>query len=230
MIPVIDVSYWQGVIDFNIMKNLGVQGVYIRAGRGVEADTNFVINVNKAKAVGLKVGAYWFINPTSEPDPRIPARMLATAHKTHGLWLPPMIDVEWYKVTGPYPELSGPTYATWLRTFSNTVKRNARRPIIYTNVNYWNPKVGDSTFGDHQLILSKWINSTQVPPPNLWDDFALAIPQPIIPMGWTAWNMWQFSADANVQGSKYGTSSADLDLNIVTDATWSGWVSYMKGK
>ena len=230
MVPVIDVSYWQGEIDFNVMQDAGVQGVYIRAGRGVEADTNFEYNVDKAKTARLKIGAYWFLNPTSSADPKVPDRMLAVAHKSNDLWLPPMMDVEWYKAIGPYPELSGEAYASWLRTFSNTVKRNARRPIIYTNVNYWNPNVGSSSFGDHQLILSKWITSTEVPSPENWDDFAATTSSPVIPMGWTAWNMWQFSAQGNAQGVKYGASSVDLDLNIATDTTWASWVAYTRNK
>lgn len=225
MIPVIDVSYWQGAINFDKMKAAGVQGVIVRAGRRIEYDTNFLINIYCARMAGLKIGAYWFIDPTYSKDPRVPARMLASMHKKYSLELPPMMDVEWHSAGGPHPALTGPALAQYLKTFSNTVKRNSRRPSIYTNVNYWNPNVGSALFGAHDLVLSKWISGTDVPDPQNWDEWAFSkTSPPVIPMGWTEWDGWQFSANDNAQGAKYGVSSIDIDLNIFTDAFWKNRV------
>ena len=59
----IDVSTWQGSIDFNKVKSAGYDYVIIRAGYGKEKsqkDNMFETNYKKAKSAGLKVGAYWF--------------------------------------------------------------------------------------------------------------------------------------------------------------------------
>lgn len=59
----IDVSQWQGNIDFNAAKKSGIDFVIIRAGYGREIsqkDPYFEQNYKRAKAAGLNVGAYWY--------------------------------------------------------------------------------------------------------------------------------------------------------------------------
>ena len=57
----IDVSTWQGNIDFNQVKASGIEFVIIRAGYGNGVkDKWFEENYRKAKAAGLDVGAYWY--------------------------------------------------------------------------------------------------------------------------------------------------------------------------
>ena len=59
----IDVSKWQGVIDFDAVKSSGIDFVIIRAGYGKESwqkDSYFERNYKNAKSAGLKVGAYWY--------------------------------------------------------------------------------------------------------------------------------------------------------------------------
>lgn len=57
----IDVSVWQGDIDFNAVKASGVEFVIIRAGYGIGCkDKWFEQNYRKAKTCGLDVGAYWY--------------------------------------------------------------------------------------------------------------------------------------------------------------------------
>ena len=57
----IDVSVWQGAIDFNAVRNSGVDFVIIRAGYGTNSkDKYFEENYRKAKAAELHVGAYWY--------------------------------------------------------------------------------------------------------------------------------------------------------------------------
>ena len=63
MLKGIDVSKWQGQIDFNAVKRSGVDFVIIQAGYGksvTQKDPYFEQNYARAKAAGLKVGAYWF--------------------------------------------------------------------------------------------------------------------------------------------------------------------------
>lgn len=57
----IDISKWNGGIDFNKVKNAGIKFVVIRAGFGVSGiDPLFKANYNAAKAAGLHIGAYWY--------------------------------------------------------------------------------------------------------------------------------------------------------------------------
>ena len=57
----IDVSKWNGGIDFNKVKSAGVKFVIIRAGFGVNGiDRLFKANYTAAKEAGLKIGTYWY--------------------------------------------------------------------------------------------------------------------------------------------------------------------------
>lgn len=60
----IDISHWQGNIDFQKVKNSGIDFVIIKAGgsdKGFYTDRKFYDNVRLAQLSGLKVGAYYFV-------------------------------------------------------------------------------------------------------------------------------------------------------------------------
>lgn len=63
MIKGIDISHWNGVIDFDNVKADGIEFVIIKAGgsdKGFYTDSKFKTNYEKAKAANLFVGAYYF--------------------------------------------------------------------------------------------------------------------------------------------------------------------------
>lgn len=73
MIKGIDISHWQGSINFEKVKNDGVKFCIIKAGgsdNGCYTDVNFKRNYDGAKKAGIKVGAYYFVgrNFVSEKD------------------------------------------------------------------------------------------------------------------------------------------------------------------
>ena len=62
----IDVSDWQGYIDYRKVKESGIEVVYIKASQGSNIkDPYFDINYENAKANGLKVGFYHFLTATN---------------------------------------------------------------------------------------------------------------------------------------------------------------------
>lgn len=62
----IDVSDWQGYIDYNSVRESGIQVVYIKSSQGSNIkDPYFDINYENAKANGLKVGFYHFLTATN---------------------------------------------------------------------------------------------------------------------------------------------------------------------
>lgn len=63
----IDISHWQGIIDWTAVKKDGVEFAIIKAGgsdKGFYKDSKFEKNYNNAKAAGIKVGAYYFVGKT----------------------------------------------------------------------------------------------------------------------------------------------------------------------
>lgn len=70
-ITFIDVSKWNGNVDYKSVKSAGVTGVIIQCGYGMvstQKDPYFEYNYKKAKAQGLKVGAYLYSYAESVSD------------------------------------------------------------------------------------------------------------------------------------------------------------------
>lgn len=234
-VPVIDISEWQGKVDFYRMASLGVRGVYIRGGNGDHFDSRFGTYIPAAQAAGLDVGAYWFCNP-KEGTAEDAGKLLASVHNSYGLNLPPMLDVESYaKERGTKPVLMGADYARWLRKLADVAENSSRKPIVYANASFWNPNVGDNTFGDYDLMCARYpfysinANAAHPVPVNAyeWADWIMKETgsRPQMPMGWANWAGWQFSAGFNKMGPTYGCSSSDLDLNIVREDVYLRWVT-----
>ena len=62
----IDISHWNGKVDFTQVKEAGIDFVIIKAGgsdKGFYKDSRFETNYREAKAAGLSVGAYYFVGP-----------------------------------------------------------------------------------------------------------------------------------------------------------------------
>ena len=75
----IDVSQWQGSINYQEVKNSGIEVVYIRASEGEGyIDPYFKTNYENAKANGLKVGFYHYVTATSEEEARQQAQFFAS--------------------------------------------------------------------------------------------------------------------------------------------------------
>jgi lysozyme len=75
----IDVSQWQGYIDFSEVKNDGIDVVYIKASQGNNfVDPYFETNYNNAIQNGLKIGFYHYTTATNVNDAIIEARFFAS--------------------------------------------------------------------------------------------------------------------------------------------------------
>ena len=75
----IDVSNWQGYIDYSSVRESGIEVVYIKASQGTNIkDAYFEINYENAKANGLKVGFYHFLTATNTEEAEQEARFFAS--------------------------------------------------------------------------------------------------------------------------------------------------------
>lgn len=94
----IDVSQWQGTdINFNKVKAAGYSFVIIRAGYGRSAsqkDPYFETNYKKAKAAGLKIGAYWYSYADSIDDAKTEAAAFISIIKGKTFEMPLYFDLE----------------------------------------------------------------------------------------------------------------------------------------
>jgi len=135
----IDVSSWQGVIDWDAVKAAGIQFAIIRAGYGDELDNQFARNIDECNRVGIPVGVYWFSYALTAQEAAQEAQQAMAAVRPHKLDLPVCYDLEYDTVR--YARQCGVTIDKALATqmavsFCDTVAAGGAHPANYTNLDY----------------------------------------------------------------------------------------------
>lgn len=139
----IDVSKWQGKIDFKKVKNAGASFVMIRLGSQSGVGGNYVIdsyfeeNIKGAKASGLKVGVYFYSYADSVKEARKQAKWVLGKIKKYQIDLPVAFDWECYNsFNGMELSLFGLNEVA--DEFLKTVKKEGYGTMLYGSKNYLN--------------------------------------------------------------------------------------------
>ena len=138
VVKCLDVSEWQGTIDFKKVKSAGYNYVIMRAGFGREKyqkDECFENNYKNAKAAGLKVGAYWYAYATSKSEAIIEAETCLYCIKGKTFDLPIYYDVEEWSQA----KLSKTELTNLIDGFCNKIESNGYQAGVYASDGmYWN--------------------------------------------------------------------------------------------
>ena len=175
----IDVSHFQGEIDWPSVGGAGLHFVYIKASEGLHTtDPHLAINWAGARKQGLRTGPYHFFHP--DEDATAQARhflaQLDAAQIDLAGALPPVLDIE--IAEGVKSETFRDDVLAWLTTVEQAT---GCTPILYTSPNFW-AKEAPGKIHHHGLWLA---------------DYAAA---PTVPPGWHHWTFWQHSQDGQVAG------------------------------
>ncbi len=172
----IDVSHFQGHVDWQAVKAAGCAFAFAKAteGAGV-ADPFFSANWAGMKAAGLVRGAYHFYR-AQQPAADQAAHFLSTVRFEPGD-LPPVIDIEVGDGVTGEPLVGG--VQTWLDAVEPAA---GATPIVYTNTPFWDANFNDQ-FGQYPLWIAHYGPA----------------PQPL-PRGWTVWTLWQYSQSLRIEG------------------------------
>lgn len=181
----IDVSSYQGAIDWAAVRADGVEFAFIRAGDGRYGDPMFDRNWADAAAQGILRGAYLFFRPAQ--DPIAQADFLLDALAARPGELPPVIDVE--DTGGLAPAEVEAAVRAWVDRVRPAI---GREPIIYTGFYFWRDDVGAP-----DLTASP-----------LWHAQYTTAACPSIASPWIDWAFWQYSSTGRVAGI-----AADVDLD-----------------
>ena len=92
----IDISEFQGEVDFGKVRRSGIEAVYIRAGAGEYADEYFAENYSRAREAGLRVGFYHYVTARSVEEGRRQARFFASLAAGRRLDMRLAIDFEYF--------------------------------------------------------------------------------------------------------------------------------------
>jgi GH25 family lysozyme M1 (1,4-beta-N-acetylmuramidase) len=189
----IDVSHWQGSINWSSVKNAGYVFAFIKATEGTSyKDPNFNTYYPAAYYAGVVRGAYHFARPNLSSG-TYQANFFAS---NGGAWsadnrtLPGALDIEPNPYSGGYCYgLSTTAMRQWITDFYNTYKsRTTRDVVIYTTASWWNTCTGSWTgmYTKSPLWVAHWGVST-----------------PTEPAGWaqySTWTFWQYTNCKSVPG------------------------------
>ncbi|MBR3305895.1 MAG: Ig-like domain-containing protein [Lachnospiraceae bacterium] len=159
----IDVSKWNGAIDWTAVKNSGVNFVIIRCGyRGSASgvlveDPRFKSNLAGAKAAGIKVGVYFFSQAVTEAEAVEEASMCLALIGGEHLDYPVFIDTEF--TTGKNGRADGLKKAertAVCRAFCETVKSGGYSTGVYSSVSWLGPMVDVSVLSGAKIWMAHY--------------------------------------------------------------------------
>ncbi len=137
----IDVSEWQGEIDWQQVKDAGVEFVMVRVGwRGSEQgvlaeDTYARANLTGAAEAGIKVGAYIFSQAITPDEAVEEANFLLDIVKDYTIHMPLVFDWEFIDAEARTGNMDAETLTACAKAFCNTVQLAGYTPMIYFNTN-----------------------------------------------------------------------------------------------
>lgn len=137
----LDVSVWQGDIDFEAIKNAGVEFIIIRVGttKGPNGeymiDSKFTRNIELANQYGIDVGIYFYSYANSNEQAKEEALWVIDHIKDYKVSLPIAFDWENWSTFNDY-NLSFFALTDMANTFLNTIKEAGYEGMLYSSKNY----------------------------------------------------------------------------------------------
>lgn len=166
----IDVSIFQGIIDWQAVKDAGVDFAIIRVGgRGygtegkLYADDNAQINYEGAKAAGIQVGAYFFSQAITEAEAREEAAYILEQTAHWEMDMPIVYDWEYISEEARTANLDPRTLTECTRAFCETVEQAGREAMIYFNPEQSHKQFYIEELGDYRFWLAMYADRMLYP-------------------------------------------------------------------
>lgn len=185
--PGIDVSKWQGAINWTKVKASGQKFVIARISDGTYLDTQFDSYWPAMKKAGFVVGAYQFFEPAQDVIKQADILLAKMGPMEPGM-LPPTLDVE--AAGGKTPAQVEAAVAQWIAYVQPKI---GVAPMIYTGAWFWDPQVASSAQSGLPLWTSNYCTNCCAS----------------VPAAWKEWAIWQFN-DKGVVGGISGDCDMDL--------------------
>ncbi len=219
----IDVSRWQGTINWTSVKGAGKTFAWAQATRGAYlTNVNFVANMVNGKAAGVLMAPYHYATPATN-SASVEAdyfwNLAGQYIKADGKTLMPMLDIE--EFTG---HIGATSYSDWANQWASSVIAKAAaagvtiKIVLYCSASKMcNFNTSCSSFGSDVANWNGQDPQTGTPwscctSCNLW--------------GGGTWNFWQYSDSGTVSGI---SGAVDLDVFNGTAAQLLTWVATAAG-
>lgn len=185
----VDLSSYQGAVDWAVLAGQGVDFAFIKATEGsLLQDPRFAENWAGAAKAGVRAGAYHFLSYDS-PGETQADNFISAVPVTAGA-LPPVVDIEFY---GKY--LEDPPDKTHVQAILDPLLEKLEahygvKPILYVTYRSYYRYLAGSKYAQYPV----WCSS-----PTLF---------PLLPR----WDFWQYSHSARLEG--YQGAQPLIDLNV----------------
>lgn len=191
---IIDISKWQGVINFYIMRIMGAVGVIMKCGQGNGIDPKFRENWVKAREANLKRGSYWFYDSRVSPNKQA-WNWFEWLGGDYGE-LPHFADYE-EKYGGDYAGIEH--FREFLMEFQRLTKLPDYMIGVYTGYFYWIERGSRDTYFRRFWLWIAWYSQAG---------------DVVIPLPWTQEDVliWQYTDQGD--GVRFGAESKELDMNL----------------
>lgn len=198
----IDVSRWQGAIDWSAVRAAGVAFAYIKATEGGDhADPSFPDNWQGAARAGLPRGAYhfyYFCRPAEEQ-----ARWFIQNVPRDPAALPPVLDLEWNhrSRTCTYRPAPAIVRAEAGRFLDILTAHYGQRPVVYTTLDFYR-ETGIGTLPGTEF----WLRSVAGHPSTVYPG--------------QRWTFWQYTGTGLVPGIR---GPVDINVHAGSVGDWTRW-------
>ena len=200
----IDVSKFQGDIDWNAVASSGVKFAYIKATEGGDhLDDRFQANWQGSRDAGIPHGAYHFVYWCRPPMEEMAwFEQVAPVEQDA---LPPVLDVEATPTSRTcHRHLTQEAAIAEMKVMLEEMESHyGKRPIIYTTVDFYEAILSDGAFMDYPI----WVRSTKY--------------HPTVKYGGRPWAFWQYQSDAYVSGIQ---PKVDRNAFFGTKAQWEAFL------
>ena len=205
----VDVSKYQGDINWSGLKARGVSFAFIKATEGGDhTDNSFDTYWRGAKRAGIPRGAYHFYYFCTSA--RKQAQWFIKHVPRDRYALPPVLDAEWNHRSKTCKKRPSPgKVRSEFRIFLRTLERHyGKKPIIYTSPDFYEDNL-KGAFRDHTM----WLRSVTAHPKRKYPG--------------RKWKFWQYSGTGRINGFK-----GNIDLNVYNGSmgAFNRWVKDVTGR
>ncbi len=187
----VDVSSYQGDIDWQVLAGQGIDFAYIKATEGSgTVDRCFAQNFARARQTSLRIGAYHFFSFDSAGETQA-ANFIATVPVVADA-LPPVVDVEFYGDKQRHPPEPDAVRGALDALLAALERHYGKKPILYATAESY-----DAYLAKAYAAYDIWIREV-IGRPTLSDD--------------RAWTFWQYANRARLEG--YVGKERFIDMNV----------------
>ena len=198
----IDVSHYQGKIDWGAVSESGIQFALTKATGGDSfVDPEFSNNWHGIRSNEIIRGAYHFFYASSNPVTQA-NHFLKTVGPLEKSDFPPILDIE--ILDNATPGLLVSNAIKWLESVEDAT---GKRPIVYTDVAFGKQYLNDPRFGKYALWIAEYAEKVK------------AVPDPWSTAGW---KIWQHNQSGRVKGID---GAVDMDIFQGTKAELQGLIA-----